>query len=174
MGIFDGATKVHDSGNVMAWSFLSSKGFVSPRKSLASARESLALSLAQPQERRGEFRLLSPTMGIRVPPEGEMLLNVSRSGLAVGAKRCTFARGEHYRLTLADGSHQTNLEGRVCWTRSTWLRESRASDTSAYFQTAGLAISEPLTREQEEGWRTLRESLQEGQAALEVEIRPVR
>jgi hypothetical protein len=147
---------------------------VSSGKSLASARESLVLSLAQPEERRGEFRLFSPAMGARMSPAGEMLLNISRSGLAVGVKRCTFARGERYRVTLADGTNQADLEGRVCWTRSTWPRESAASDTGGYFQAAGLALAEPLTREQENRWRTLRESVQEGVAALEVKIDPMR
>jgi hypothetical protein len=158
----------------MAWDLLSSKGLVSPRKSLASARESLVWSLAQPEERRGEFRLFSPTMGARMSPLGERLLNISRSGLAVGVKKCTFARGEHYRVTLADGSNQADLEGRVCWTRSTWPRESTASDAGGYFQAAGLAIAEPLTRDQAKRWRMLRESVQEGVDALEVTIAPVR
>ena len=158
----------------MAWDILNAKGLVSPRKSLASDRESLALSLTQARERRGEFRLLSPTLEIGTAPAGEMLLNVSRSGLAVGAKKCTFARGELYRLTLGDGSNQAKLEGRVRWTRSTWPREANTSDTNGYFQTAGLAIAEPLSREQEERWRIVRESVQEGQVTLEVKIDPVR
>lgn len=159
----------------MAWNLLGTTGFVSPRKALRDARDSLVLSLTQPQERRGEFRLFNPTVGAPVAPTGEMLLNISRSGIAVGVrKKCTFARGEHYRVTLEDGTNRADLEGKVCWTRSNWQRNSVESKGNEYFQAAGLAIAEPLTREQERHWQALRDLVQDGSAALDVKIAPVR
>lgn len=159
----------------MGWNLLTSKGMGSPRKSLRDARDSLVLSLTQPQERRGEFRLFNQAVGTQVSPNGEMLLNISRSGIAVGVrKKCTFARGEHYKVTLDDGTLQADLKGKVCWTRSTWPRDSVESQTSEYFQAAGLAIDEPHSREQQERWRALRVLVQEGSTAVDVKISPVR
>lgn len=159
----------------MAWNLLNSGGLVSPRKALRDARDSLVLSLSQPQERRGEFRSFNQTVGTRVPRNGEMLLNISRSGIAVGvSKKCTFARGEHYKVTLVAGTIRADLEGKVCWTRSVWPRGSVESKNGEYFQAAGLAINDPLSKEQQECWRALRELVQEGSAALDVKVSPAR
>lgn len=137
------------------------------------ARDSLVMSLTQSHERRGEFRLFNPTIGAGASPTGEMLLNVSRSGLAVGVKNCRFARGEHYQVTLEHGTNRADLEGRVCWTRSTWSRESAEPGAGGYFQAAGLEITAPLTDEQQERWRSLREQVQDGSAMLDVRIGPL-
>ena len=175
MAVFDLGAQVRDIDHAMVWNPLSSTGFVSPRKALRMDRESLVQSLTQPQERRGEFRLFNSTIGARVAPTGEMLLNMSRSGIAMGVRRrCTFARGEHYRVILDDGTNRTDLEGKVCWTRSTWPQGAVESNGSEYFQSAGLAITAPLSNEQEASWEALREMAQDGSAALDVEISPVR
>jgi len=173
--VFDLPAELLDISDVMAWSILSSKGLVSPKKALREARNSLALSLVQPDERREEFRLFNPSLGTGVSTHGEVLLNVSRSGIAVGVSRkCTFARGEHYKVTLDDGTTQADLEGRVCWTRSTWPRGAFEGNGGDYFQAAGMAISERLSVEQEERWRALRTLVQEGSAALDLKIWPAR
>ena len=172
---FDSNVLFQDICNTMAWSILRSKALVPPRKALREARESLVSSLVQPQERRGEFRLFHPIIGTSLSPHGEMLLNVSRSGIAVGVrKKCTFARGEWYKIALDDGATQADLEGKVCWTRSTWPRGSVEAKESEYFQAAGLVIAEPLSRVQEKRWKVLRELAQDGSAVLGLKISPVR
>ena len=175
IALFDVDAQVRDIGDTMGWNLLSSTGLVSPRRALRSARDSLVLSLSQPQERRGEFRLFNSTAGTRVMPTGEVLLNISRSGIAVGVrKKCTFARGEYYRVILDDGMNRAAVEGKVCWTRSTWPRDSIASNSGEYFQAAGLAVAPPLSSEQERRWQALRELVQDGSAALDVKIAPLR
>ena len=175
MAVFDLKARVGDIGEAMVWNPLTSTGFVSPRKTLREARDSLTLSLTRPQERRGEFRLFSSAAGTRVSPTGEILLNISRSGISVGVRRkCTFARGERYSVALDDGTNRADLEGEVCWTRSTWPRGSVESKSSEYFQAAGLAIAAPLSRDQENCWKALRELVQDGAAVLDVKIAPVR
>ncbi len=159
----------------MAWKNLRARALASPRQALRRARDTLVLSLTQPEERRGEFRLLSPARGSRMTPRGQMLLNVSRSGIAVGIrKKCAFARGETYRVSLDDGTIQADLEGRVCWTRSTWPRKSADSEEGEYFQAAGLVFARPLTADQEERWQSLRDLVQDGSAELDLKISPVR
>lgn len=159
----------------MAWNILNTKALVSPRRALQEARKSLAFSLVQPTERRGEFRLFHPTIGNGTSTKGQMLLNVSRSGLAVGVRnRCTFARGERYRIVLEDGTMQADLEGKVCWTRSTWPRGSAESQESEYFQAAGLEIAEPQSSEEQERWRALRALVQDGSTDLDLQISPAR
>lgn len=159
----------------MAWSILSSNGLGSSKKALREARNSLVESLEQPEERRDEFRLFNPSLGSRVSRHGEVLLNVSRSGIAIGVrKKCTFARGEQYMVTLDDGTTQADLQGRVCWTRSTWAGEALEDDGGDYFQAAGMAISEPLSVEQEKRWQALRTLVQDGSAVLDLKISPAR
>lgn len=157
----------------MAWNLLSTKALVSPRKALQEARKSLIVSMVKPQERRDEFRLFHPTLGTTESTRGEMLLNVSRRGVALGVRnRCTFARGERYQITLDDGTIQTDLEGQVCWTRSTWPRMAVEAQNGEYFQAAGLVIAEPLSMQQEERWKILRDLVQDGSAALGLKISP--
>ena len=166
---------MQDIGAAMAWNILSSRTLVSPRRALAEARNSLALSLVKPQDRREEFRLFHPTAGTSVTSRGEMLLNVSPSGMALGVRRkCTFARGERYRITFDDGTTQADVEGRVCWTRSAWPRESVETQRGEYFQAAGFVIAEPLSNDQQERWKTLRDLVQDGSAAVDLKISPVR
>lgn len=159
----------------MAWNLLNSKSLVPPRKSLQEARKSLAVSLTQPEERRGEFRLFNPTMSNTPSPKGEMLLNVSASGLAVGVRnRCAFARGERYKIVLENGSLHADLEGKVCWTRSTWPKVLPDVSNGEYFQAAGMLIEPPTSPEQMERWEALRRLVQDGSTALGLRIAPVR
>lgn len=164
-----------DSSDDMNWSVLSSKALVSGRKALENARNSLVQSLSQEEERRLESRLSGPTLAAKAAPSGEVLLNVSRSGIAVGiSRRCAFARGEHYKVSLIDGSTRADLEGLVCWTRSSWSSDSQTGNHDGYFQAAGLEIVEPLSTDQESSWRVLRELIESGSVELDLQISPAR
>ena len=159
----------------MNWSLLSSKALMSGRKALEDARNSLVQSLSQAEERRLETRLLTRPLESAVSSDGQVLLNVSRSGMAVGIRRrCVFARGERYEVSLVDGPTRAELKGTVCWTRSSWADRAPAGNHDGYFQTAGLAFSEPLSTDQRKNWQALRELIESGSADLDLEISPAR
>ena len=71
-------------------------------------------------------------------------------------------------ISLRAGTVWVEVEGRVCWTRSSWHRDPLTSDRQAYCQTAGFIIGEELSAEQEGRWQTLRETVQNGSAQLEI------
>lgn len=125
-------------------------------------------------DRRAEFRLFQPGFEGIFADSGEILLNMSQSGVAIGVRhKAAFARGERYVVTLQEGETRADIEGRVCWTRSIWHRQSPGNGRSEYFQTAGLAIANALSPAEEESWKTLLQRVQDGVTSLEMKISPI-
>ena len=92
-------------------------------------------------ERRRETRLALPKGSVSGFRGSGKILDISPTGVKVLVNtRCVFARGELHRLVLSDLLETVEVEGQVRWTQSNW-RNSRKSQESEYFQTAGLAFS---------------------------------
>ena len=159
----------------MAWRLPHPKSLVSAAAALKRDRELLTATIAPSVvDRRGEFRLFHPGFDGVLSESGEILLNMSRSGLAIGVRhKAAFARGERYRVLLQEGDTRADVEGRVCWTRSIWHRETPGNGRTEYFQTAGLAIAGFASPDEEENWHTLRQLVQEGVTSLEMRLTPV-
>lgn len=91
-------------------------------------------------ERRLESRLSVPERGLSPYSKSGVLLNLSEKGFAVEIpERCRFARGESHRLRLSVRSGSVEVDGTVCWTKSTWDKAQPSSRTR-YSQIAGFEI----------------------------------
>lgn len=121
-------------------------------------------------ETRGSDRRNSPRFPLPIGQVfgGEVpevtLLNISRHGMAVEVPvAAALARGDSRRFTLQDLHHSVEVQGRVCWVRSSW-REQGAPGTVQYFQIAGFGFEQILTEEPMGIWSNLQPFLRENGA----------
>lgn len=126
------------------------------RASLDRAREALRQSIAlEAPERRGASRM--PVRAYR--RQGRQLnravLNLSSTGMAVQVpSECRFGTGEIHHFALTVGTDTIDVEGRVCWTESSW-RRLPGREESVYTQIAGIDLLDSLVGRTQETWQIL-------------------
>jgi hypothetical protein len=168
--LFDPNSDLSDIGRAMNWLRLGAPSRPSSGRFVFDSRDTLSKSIVrQVEKRREDGRLAIAGKRAGMAQQDWILVNTSEGGMAIRVwGRAPFARGEKYVVSIRAGALRVEVEGRVCWTRSSWHRDLLGGDRKAYCQTAGFAVGEGLTAEQESGWQTLREMAEERSVRLVI------
>ena len=84
------------------------------------------------------------------------------------SSQCRFATGEIHHFTLGVGVDTFDVEGKVCWTESTWRYLPGYFDP-VYHQTAGFDIAESLEGDTQEIWEILRSMVKARPVSIRVQ-----
>lgn len=167
---FDHTSTVDHIERVMNWPTIGATSRQTSGRELLDNRESLSISIFRAVgNRRGDGRLAIAGKRNGVAQQDWVLVNMSQTGMAIRVwGRAPFARGEKFTISLRSGATRAEVEGRVCWTRSSWHGELTGPERRAYCQTAGFVIDEAVSTEQEGPWQALHEIAFNGSDQLEI------
>lgn len=170
ISVFDHTSTVNHIVRVMNWPTFGTTSRQTSGRELLDHRESLSTSIFRAVEnRREDGRLAIAGKRNGVARQDWVLVNMSQTGMAIRVwGRAPFARGEKFTISLRSNGTRAEVEGRVCWTRSSWHGDQAGQTGKGYCQTAGFVISEDLSEEQESSWQALQELAQNGSDQLEI------
>ena len=170
ISVFDHTSTVDHIEGVMKWPTLGAPSRQTSGRDLLDNRESLSTSIFRAVEnRRGDGRLAIAGKRNGVARQSWVLVNMSQTGMAIRVwGRAPFARGEKFTISLRSNGTRAEVEGRVCWTRSSWHGDATGLERKAYCQTAGLVIDEGTSDEQRGSWQALQEIALNSSDQLEI------
>ena len=170
ISVFDHTSTVDHIERVMNWPTFGATPRQTSGRELLDNRESLSTSIFRAVgNRRGDGRLAIAGKRNGVAQQDWVLVNMSQTGMAIRVwGRAPFARGEKFTISLRSNGTRAEVEGRVCWTRSSWHGDQAGQTGKAYCQTAGFVIDEEPSEDQEESWKALQEIALSGSDQLEI------
>ena len=170
ISVFDQDPDLSDIDAMMDWLRLGSRSRNESGRVLLDSRESLSSSIVRAVEnRRDDGRLAVAGKRAGMGGQDWVLVNTSQRGMAIRVwGRAPFARGERYTISLRAGAVRAEVEGRVCWTRSSWHRDLFGGGRQAYCQTAGFSVGDNLSVEQVQRWLAVQELAEERSVRLEI------